>query len=134
MTSHKRVAPADDPDVALMKGVAMDIGKEVVAYVERMYPKAISATSSTFRMSLRNSIYNQIVSAMKLKDPAEIQAWLDARKKHRREMKRITDRLDETDYEAVRADPAKQTAELEDIRREYWRDENQPPPPIEREG
>ena len=126
MTSHKRVAPADDPDTALLKGVALDIGKEVVACVERMYPQAISATSSTFRLSLRNAIYNEIVAAMKVTDPAEIQARLTARAKHRREMRRVQARLNETDYEAVRADPAKQQSECGDIKRDWWRDENNP--------
>ena len=47
----------------LFKAVAMDIGKEVVAYVERMYPEAVKAASSTFRLSLRNCIYNEIMAA-----------------------------------------------------------------------
>lgn len=121
---RKRVAEADDPDTALLKGVAMDIGKEVVAYVERMYPQAVSASSSTFRLALRNSIYNEIMAAMKVTDPSEIQARIIANAKHRREMKRLWSRLRETDHEAVRADPAKQAAEFEDIKRDWWRDEN----------
>ena len=126
MTSHKRVAPADEPDTALLKGVALDIGKEIVAYVEGMYPQAISATSSTFRLALRNSIYNEIVAAMKVTDPAAIQARLTARAKHRRELGRMVKRGRETDYEAVRADPAKQKAEWEDVECKWWRDENNP--------
>jgi hypothetical protein len=126
MTSHKRVAPPDDPNVAMLKAVAMDIGKDTVAYVEYMYPQAISATSSTFRLALRNHIFNQIIKAMKARSPEEIQAWLDARRKHRREHARMVKRSRETDHEAVRADPAKQEAELSDMDREWWRDENFP--------
>ena len=103
MPSHKRVAAADDPDTALIKCVAMDIGKEVVAYVERMYPQAVSAASSSFRTSLRNSIYNEIIAAMKVTDPVEIQARLDRRKQHRREMRAMDKVLKETDWEHYRA-------------------------------
>jgi hypothetical protein len=126
MTSHKRVAHPDDPDDALLKAVAMDIGKDTVAYVEDIYPQAVSATSSTFRLSLRNHISNQIIEAMKTRSPEEIQAWLDDRRKHRRELGRMVKRSRETDHEAVRADPAKQEAELSDMDREWWRDENFP--------
>ena len=128
MTSHKRIATPDDSDTALLKAVALDIGKEIVARVESMYPQAISASSSTFPLSLRNSIYNEIMAAMKVTDPAKIQTRLAERAKHRREMKRMQGRLRDTDWEAVRADPGKQEAEWEDIKRDWWRDENQPEP------
>lgn len=44
----------------LIKEVATDIGKELVAYIEVMYPQAIAATSSTFKLSMRNHIHNDI--------------------------------------------------------------------------
>lgn len=106
MTSHKRVAPPDDPDIVLIKGIAMDIGKETVAYVEHMYPQAISATSSTFRLSLRNHIYNEIMAALKVTDPDEILARLARRKKHRREMKAKWALIRETDWEHYHAKKA----------------------------
>lgn len=68
----------------LIKAIAMDIGKEVVAYVEVMYPKAIEATSSTFKLSLRNCIYNQIMAAIKVNDAGQIEARLKDRKAFRR--------------------------------------------------
>lgn len=104
--SHKRIAEPDDPTSALVKGIAMDIGKEVVAYVERMYPQAISATSSTFKLSLRNSIYNEIIAALKVTDEAEILARLERRKKQRRELKKQWALLRDTDWEAFRAKKA----------------------------
>jgi hypothetical protein len=103
VTSHKRVAPPDDPSRALVKGIAMDIGKEVVAYVERQYPQAVSAASSTFRLSLRNCIYNQIIAALEVTDEAEILARLARRKKERRELKKMVDIVRDTDWEAFRA-------------------------------
>ena len=106
--SHKRVATPDDPARALVKGIALDIGKEVVAYVERMYPSAIHATSSSFRLSLRNSIYNEIIAALKVTDEAEILARLARRKKARRDLKRQQALIRDTDWEAARAKVAEQ--------------------------
>jgi len=63
----------------------MDIGKEVVAYIEVQYPKAIEATSSTFKLSVRNCIYNQIMAAIEVNDAGEITARLETRKKFRRQ-------------------------------------------------
>lgn len=103
MTSHKRIAEPDDPARALVKGIALDIGKEVVAYVERMYPQAIGASSSTFKLALRNCIYNEIIAALKVTDEAEILARLARRKKERRELKKQWALLRDTDWEAFRA-------------------------------
>jgi Protein of unknown function (DUF1778) len=68
----------------LVQAIAMDIGKETVAYVEVMYPQAITATSSTFKLSLRNHIYNEIMAALEVSDRGEIIARLDNRAKFRR--------------------------------------------------
>lgn len=103
MSVRKRIAPADDPDLALIKGVAMDIGKEVVAYVERMYPGAIEHTSSTFRLSLRNCVYNEIMAAMKVTDEKEVLARLVRRKAERRELKALVRKIQETDWDHARA-------------------------------
>lgn len=72
----------------MFKAVAMDIGKEVCAYVEVMYPEAVTATSSTFLLSLRNTIYNEIVGVMQANAEGEsFQARLERRKEWRREWK-----------------------------------------------
>ena len=101
--SHKRVAHPDDPARALVKGITMDIGKEVVAYVERMYPQAISATSSTFKLSLRNTIYNEIIAALETTDEKKILERLQRRKKERRKLKHMHEIIRDTDWEAFRA-------------------------------
>ena len=111
--SHRRVAPADDLSTALIKAIAMDIGKEVVAYVERMYPQAVSATPSTFRLALRNSIYNQIIDAMKVTDETEVKARLEDRRKHRRKLKKLVNLTRDTDWEAFRAKRAEAAAKQE---------------------
>jgi hypothetical protein len=69
----------------LVKEIAMDIGKEVVAYIEVMYPEAIEATSSTFKTSVRNCIYNQIMAAIEINDAGQISSRIKDRKQFRRE-------------------------------------------------
>lgn len=83
----KALVKAGDPMKALVRAIAMDIGKEVVAYVEVQYPEAITATSSTFKLSLRNCIYNQIMAAIDVTDEGEIIARIKDRKKFRRKWK-----------------------------------------------
>ncbi len=73
----------------LIKEIAMDIGKEVVDYVERMYPQAIEATTSTFKLSLRNCIHNEIMAAIQVNDEGRIIERLDYRKKFRRHLKKL---------------------------------------------
>lgn len=84
-----RVHMGDEPrgpwSRELVKEIAMDIGKDVVAYIEVMYPKAIEATSSTFKLSVRNSIFNEIMAAIEVTDEGQIKARLRDRKKFRRE-------------------------------------------------
>lgn len=74
-----------ETDRALIKEVAMDIGKNLVAYIEVMYPQAIEATSSTFKLSVRNHVFNDIMAALEVIDANEIRARLERNKKHRRE-------------------------------------------------
>lgn len=62
----------------------MDIGKDTVAYIEVMYPDAVAATSSTFKLSVRNHIYNQIMAAVQINDEGEIVDRLKQRKTDRR--------------------------------------------------
>jgi hypothetical protein len=61
----------------------MDIGKETVAYIEVMYPEAIKATSSTFKISVRNHIHNEIMAALEVNEEGAIIARLENRKKFR---------------------------------------------------
>ena len=81
------------PDVPwsreLIKEIVMDIGKEVAAYIERMYPKAVEATSSTLLLSVRNSIYNEIMAAIEGNDAGQISGRIKRRKTDRRKLKAI---------------------------------------------
>lgn len=80
-------APASPLTIELIKEIAMDIGKETAAYIEVMYPEAVTATSSTFLLSLRNHVYNEIIASLKLNDAGTISVHLEARRKFRREWK-----------------------------------------------
>jgi hypothetical protein len=73
-----------DAAKALVKEIAMDIGKEVVAYIQVQYPEAVKATSSTFPLSVRNCIYNEIMAAIQVSDEGKIKARLRDRKVFRR--------------------------------------------------
>lgn len=71
---------------AMMEAIAWDIGREMVAYIEVMYPKAIEATSSTFKTSIRNGIHNQIMAAFEFRgDVNQIAMRLKDRKEFRRQ-------------------------------------------------
>lgn len=83
--THQPSPPTSD----IVKAIAMDIGKELVDYVERMYPDAIEAASSTFRLSLRNHVYNDIMCMVKITDEERLKEWLDYREKFRRYMRRM---------------------------------------------
>lgn len=71
----------------IIQDIAMDIGKEIAAYIEVMYPQAVQATSSTFLLSVRNSIFNEIMAAIEINDAGQIAARIDDRKKFRRRWK-----------------------------------------------
>ncbi len=88
------------PDV--VKEIAMDIGKEVCAYIDVMYHEAVEATSSTFLLSVRNTIYNEIIGALATTDETEIRKRIEERKVFRRRWKAQYKKLRETDYEAMR--------------------------------
>jgi len=86
VAAEDKSLPADSPD-ALIREIAMDIGKEVVHHIEIMYPDAFKAASSTFPLSVRNCVHNEIIAAIKVNDEGKIIARLAKRKKFRRKMK-----------------------------------------------
>ena len=75
-----KLVPLDSMDAAaaqdLIKAIAMDIGKNVSAYIDVMYHEAVKASPSTFLLSVRNSIYNEIMAAIKVNDEKQVLARL----------------------------------------------------------
>jgi hypothetical protein len=83
-TSTEQPIPRD-----LLKDLALDVGKEVAAYIERMYPRAVEAASSTFLLAVRNRVHNEIVETMGLSSIGEIEQRLARRKQERRQLRAV---------------------------------------------
>lgn len=78
-------APLIPRDV--VREIAIDIGKEVAAHIETMYPKAVEAATPTMLLSVRNCVFNQIMAALDVIDEDEIRARLEQRRKFRRALR-----------------------------------------------
>lgn len=90
MTSTRKrsaLVRADDPTKALIRAIAMDIGKEVVHHIETMYPNAAAMLPGSGKLSVRNCVHNEIMAAIQVTDEGEIVARLHDRKAFRRKMK-----------------------------------------------
>jgi hypothetical protein len=70
----------------LVKEIAMDIAKETVAHIEQMYPAALLAAPSTFPLSVRNKIFNEIMAAIDVNDAGQIAVRLKRRRTLRRKL------------------------------------------------
>ena len=87
---------ADDTK-ELVRAIAMDIGKEVVHHIETMMPHA--ALSPSNKLSIRNTVHNEIMDAISVTDEGRIVARLKERKAFRRKIKRM--------YQEIRAGEGK---------------------------
>ena len=68
----------------LISQIAMDIGKEAVHHLQIMYPAAIAACPATMKLSLRNTIHNEIMAAIEVNNQGQIVARIRERKDRRR--------------------------------------------------
>lgn len=100
IATRTAVAPIHED---LVKEMAMDIGREIAAYIERMYPKAVKATSQSMLLSVRNSVYNEIMAALAVTDADDIRNRLAQRKSDRRKLKAMYKHIREADWEKMRA-------------------------------
>lgn len=71
---------------ALISDVAMEIGKEMVAYLEIQYPDVFAAMNSGCRLSVRNRIHNDIMWAIQNSDENEYRGWIARRRDSRRNL------------------------------------------------
>lgn len=85
MPSHRRIAKAPDPRKALNSAIAMDCGKEMVAYLEVMYPDVFERMNSGCRLSIRNHIHNDIIAALEIQGASNHLERLKERARFRRE-------------------------------------------------
>lgn len=83
--------PEDEGGISreLIKAVAMEIGKSAIAHVEMMYPDAIKAATSTFKLSLRNHIYNDIMAIADIQTEGAMKINLSDREANRKELLRM---------------------------------------------
>ncbi len=103
MSANVPALPKQPEGRDVIELIAMDIGTEVRDYIERMYPAAVKAASLTFLVSVRNSIYNEIIAALETTDEQEIRNRLADRKAARRRLRSMVKSSRERDWEAVRA-------------------------------
>jgi hypothetical protein len=94
--------PSKEIPKDLVELIAMDIGKEVCAYVQVQYPDVWKSGNSGFKLSLRNKIYNEIMAALEITDDDAILTRLETRKSDRRKWIAAYKHIRETDWEAVR--------------------------------
>ncbi len=73
----------------LVKKLAWEVARNVMEHNRWVYKAVFDAAPSTFPISIRNGIYNQIVSAIECKNDAEIIKWIDQSEAHRNEMRRL---------------------------------------------
>jgi hypothetical protein len=84
------VTLGDSANLAAIKRLAMDVGKEVVAYVEYMYPASLKAVNEqSMKLSLRNCVYNQIIEAMRIAESGDIDGNIAVRKAQRKKLKKM---------------------------------------------
>ena len=71
----------------LVKQIAKDVGDAVVFHIETMYPRALAATPTTFPLSVRNTVFNEILAATEVNDAAHIAARIEERRRARRNLR-----------------------------------------------
>lgn len=76
-------------DRELIREIAMDIGKSVIAHIEYGYPAMLAAVTPNAQISIRNHVHNEIMAALEVVDADEIRARLDRRKAERRHSRKV---------------------------------------------
>ena len=76
---------------ALVRQIAMDVGKQVVAHIEYAYPDACRAVAwKSARPSIRNCTHNAIMEAVKAANHGEVEPMLERHDGHRRTMRKYS--------------------------------------------
>jgi hypothetical protein len=73
----------------MVKELAWEVARNVIDHHKWVYSKLFENAPSTFSISLRNGIYNEIQSAIKCHSDLEIHEWIAKSQKHRAEMRRL---------------------------------------------
>lgn len=86
-------------DRELIKRIAKDVGEALQLHIQTMYPAAVDATASTFLLSVRNSIINEIMAAVAVSDVDRIETRLKERKAYRRKIRAMLSKFRDKDAE-----------------------------------
>lgn len=73
----------------MVKELAWEVARNVLDHQKWVYSKIFENAPSTFAISIRNGIYNEISSAIKCHTDLEIHDWIVNSQKHRKEMQRL---------------------------------------------
>lgn len=74
---------------ALVKKLAWEVARNVSDHLIYVYSQIFDNAPSTFKISIRNGIYNQIESAIKCRTDEQINKWITRSEAHRKEMRRL---------------------------------------------
>lgn len=73
---------------AIVRQIAMDVGKQVVDHIEHAYPDMCDVVAwKSARLSIRNFTHNAIMEAVKAANEGAIEPMLSRHDTHRREMR-----------------------------------------------
>ena len=72
-----------------VKELSWEVARNVIDHHKNVYSKIFENAPSTFPISLRNSIFNQIQSAIKFHTETEIAEWIARSEAHRKTMRKI---------------------------------------------
>ena len=81
----KTLPPTDD----IVRRIAMDVGKQVVEHFEWAHGDMVRPAPSwkSSRLSIRNCVYNNIMSAVSAADEGRYEEWIAGNDDHRRKMR-----------------------------------------------
>ena len=89
----KQITPVG-PTEQLVRDIAMDVGKEVVAHIEYAYPQMFEAVAAkSAKLSIRNATYNAIMAAVKAADQGQAEQMMDRHDKQRRNQRQMLKRV-----------------------------------------
>lgn len=84
-TLPKVTTPTDEA----IRKIAMDVGKQVVAHIETMYPKMFEVVPKSAKLSIRNVTHNAIMAAVNAADKGQDEKLIQGNEAHRRTMRRL---------------------------------------------
>jgi hypothetical protein len=102
------------PSMEIVRKIAMDVGKEVVAHIEHAHPEMFKAVRSekNTKLSIRNATHNAIMAAVNAADEGRDLQWIEGSEAHRRKMRRLQKISDDVSEGRIGAEEA-----LERLRR-----------------